>query len=235
MSMPIAIFYHCLFALDRPDNILDSAVAIVQQQMDICCVTGLAKEAAHFLVGINGGEESKAIAELVLPRKATKVYHGLESHAENLTLVELEKWLPEHPGWNVLYFHAKGCTHSPGQVADSRALWRDCMMRNLVGRWQRCVSDLYSGFESVGCHWMEPPATPASQFIWAGNFWWAKSDFLRTLPSITKRARIIESGIGAAESRYEAEVWLGNGPRPPIVKDYHPNWNPSKVATCPYT
>lgn len=232
MKTPIAVFYHCLFALDTPANIRQSALEIVHQQMQYCAVTGLTGAASHFCVGINGGEESVAYADLVLPLKSVKVYHGLESHAENPTLVELEKWLPGHSGWNVLYFHAKGCTHGPGPVAHSRAIWRDCMMRNLVGCWERCVADLERGFESVGCHWMEPPATPPEQFIWAGNFWWAKSDFLLSLPSIMKRARIIESGLGHADSRYEAEVWIGNGPRRPKVRDYHPNWNPSKVATC---
>lgn len=66
--------------------------------------------------------------------------------------------------------------------------------------------------------------TPPGQSIWAGNFWWAKSDFLRTLPSIMNRERIKISGLGAAESRFESEVWIGNGPRLPRVRDYHPRW-----------
>lgn len=227
---PIAIFYHCLFALDTPGNLLPSAFQIVDDQMRSLMATGLLDAASHMEAGINGGAESAESADLVLPEKARRVYHGLASHAENPTLVLLEQWLPGHAGWYVLYFHAKGCTHPPGDPM--RSQWRGCMMRNLVANWRQCVHDLDAGFESVGCHWMTGAATPPGQSIWGGNFWWAKSDFLLTLPSIMKRARIIQSGIGAMESRYESEVWIGNGPRLPRIKDYHPGWDPGKIATC---
>lgn len=184
--------------------------------------SGLLAEASHFQVGINGGDESEDIASVVLPEKARLKLHGLNCRNENLTLRELEKWLPDHPGWDVFYFHAKGCTHPKGD--EFRGRWRDCMMRHLVHKWQNCIADLAMGYESVGCHWMEPPKTPPSQFIWAGNFFWAKSEFLITLPSIMDRARIKTSGIGALESRFEAEVWIGNGPRRPKIRDYHANW-----------
>lgn len=229
---PIAIFYHCLFFRGWPPELAPSASQIIFEQMKELRDSGLEQAAAEIHCGINGSEESAPMADLLLPAKSARYFHGLRSCSENLTLDVLERWLPSHSGWHVLYFHAKGCTHSPGPVLDMRHRWRNCMMRHTVREWRQAVADMDAGFESVGCHWMTPPKTPAGQFIWAGNFWWAKSDFLSTLPSIWKRARIIESGIDAAESRYEAEVWIGNGPRPPTVKDYHPDWDPSKVHTC---
>lgn len=230
---PIAVFYHCLLYHGDPPDLRPVAFNIVSEQMRWMEQSGLEEAVSEMTVGINGGEESLQVAHLLIPRKAKIVLHGLESKAENLTLVQLEKWLPGHEDWYVLYFHAKGCTHSATDPLAPRTNWRNCMMRHLIGNWRQCVADLDAGFESVGCHWMEPPATPPSQYIWAGNFWWAKASFLRTLPSIMERARIKQSGIASIDSRYEAEVWIGNGPRPPRVKDYHgPNWNPSKLATC---
>ncbi len=230
----LAVFMHGLFYIGDPPRHLPNAGVIMANQKCQMMNSGLWHAAQEIHIGINGGEESKPVAANIFPDKAQFQFHGLASQAENLTIVMLEKWLETHPDWYVLYIHAKSCTHEP-PVAPSRTLWRECMMRNLVDRWERCVADLDSGYESVGCHWMVPPATPPEQFIWAGNFWWAKSDFLRTLPSIYKRARITQSGIGHADSRYEAEVWIGNGPRPPVVKDYHPGWNPSKWAECANT
>ena len=230
---PIAIFYHCLLYFGDPPDLSPIALPIVQEQLQALEQSGLLGAASEFRVGINGGSESLDVARVIFPDKAKFTMHGLASRAENLTLREIEKWLPGHEGWNVLYFHSKGCTHTAADTHHSRGLWRNCMMRHLVWNWSRCVTDLEAGFESVGCHWMEPPATPPTQYIWAGNFWWARADFLLTLPSIMERARIKESGIAALESRYESEVWIGNGPRPPRVRDYHgPNWNPSKVASC---
>lgn len=229
--MKIAIFYHCLFFQGYPLKATESSVQIIGEQMELIQRNGLAESAEHFCVGVNGGDESKVLASMLIPPKAQIVFHGLDSHNENSTLRSLEEWLPGHPGWAVLYFHSKGATWPYNDYMRSR--WRGCMMRNLVANWNHCIGDLRSGFDSVGCHWMVPPATPKGQHIWAGTFWWATSDYLLTLPSIMERDRIKVSGLKHADSRYESEVWIGNGPRLPRIRDYHgPNWNPSKVSTC---
>lgn len=225
---PIAIFYHTLFFHGEPSVFAESSPAIVYEQMDALRSTGLLDAASEFIVGINGDQESVPFANLVIPAKATRVFHGLKSRSENLTLVKLEEWLKTHDGWYVLYFHAKGVTHTSGDYAERCVRWRRCMMNNLVINWKRCVADLSIGFESVGCHWMTG-LCDGTQNIWGGNFWWATSGFLRTLPSIFERDRIKQSGIESLESRYEAEVWIGNGPRLPRVRDYHPNG----IGQCP--
>jgi len=226
---PVCIFYHCLFELNGA--VLPNAVDIVREQMDALKSSGLLDAASEFIVGINGGDESRDLANLLIPPKAKVVMHGLQCRNECRTIRLIEEWLPGHEDWYVLSFHAKGCTHPAGDPMRTR--WRGCMQRTVVTNWRQCVADLDSVFEAVGVHWMVPPATPPGQFIFAGNFWWAKASFLKTLPSIMERDRIKVSGIDSLESRYEAEVWIGNGPRPPKVKDYHgPMWNPSKIGTC---
>lgn len=225
MTNPVIIFYHCLFQIDGRS--LPAAEPIIREQIKILGDSGLISSCSRFIVGVNGGKESLAVAASVMPRNAYMAFHGLECRNENLTILEIEKFLKEVEGeFNVLYFHSKGATRPSGEEQSRR--WRNCMMRNLITNWRTCVSDLDSGFEAVGCHWMQPPATPEGQAIFAGNFWWAKASYLRTLPSIMERARIKESGIEALESRYESEVWLCNGPRLPIIKNYHHGW----INTC---
>lgn len=231
--MKIAVFYHCLFYHGDVPELRYNALEIISNHMGLLRDTGLESVADEIIIGINGGNESADIAKLLLPRKAKLVFHGLDCRNENLTILEIEKWLPDHPGYAVLYFHAKGATHKDQDPL--RTAWRECMTRHCLSFWPRCLSDLGRGFDSVGCHWMTGKQTPPGQSIWAGNYWWAKSDFLRTLPSIMLRDRIKVSGIRALESRYEAEVWIGNGPRLPMINDYHgPAWDPSKVGTCRY-
>jgi hypothetical protein len=226
---PIAIWYHTLFQID--DKILEAAMEIVHEQMELLKNSGLLEAATEMWVGVNGGPESKHYVEGLIPKKAKVIYHGLQCRNECRTIAELEKWAPSSPDDYVLYFHSKGATHPPGDAFRGR--WRNCMMRHLVRNWRQCVTDLDAGYEAVGCHWMEPPRTPDTQFIFAGNFWWARSSFLKTLPSIFQRERIKTSGIDSLESRYEPEVWLGNGPRPPKIKDYHgPGWTPGQVSNC---
>lgn len=214
---PIAIFYHCLFYAGEPPTCRELACAITYGQMQEVEKSGLLDSASHIVVGVNGGEESKDLARLFIPEKANVVFHGLESKAENLTMVEIEKWAPSHPGWNVLYFHAKGCTHDPdGDYIKFVNRWRNCMMNRCVTQWRNATSELESGYEAVGCHWIHPNPT---QNYFAGNFWWATSDFLATLPSFYSLERVKLSGIATQESRYESEVWIGNGPRLPKYKD----------------
>jgi len=229
--MKTAVFYHCLFFLDSPDNLSENAINIVREQMSELKACGLLDAADELHVGINGGLESLEVSRIVIPPKASIMLHGLQCHNECRSIRMLEDWLPGHDDWNVLYFHAKNSSHATDTGIG--VPWRRCMMRHCVQNWRQCVKDLDEGYEAVGCHWMVPPSTPAGQYIFAGTFFWAKASFLLTLPSIMRRDRIKLSGLDSSESRYEAEVWLGNGPRVPRIKDYHgPNWNPSKMDTC---
>lgn len=229
MNTPLIIFFHCLFRIDREH--LPNSRPIVHEQMTALKSSGLEDAANEIYIGINGDRSSAVHAAGLLPKKAMVTYHGVESRNENMTIVLIEEWLKRYSKEAyVLYFHAKGSTHPANDPL--RTPWRKCMMRHTVHNWRLCVSALDSGVEATGCHWMTPPSTPPGHFIFGGNFWWAKASFLRTLPSIYERDRIKESGIKAYESRYESEVWIGNGQRPPAVKDFHPNWNPSLISTC---
>ena len=228
---PIAIVYHCLLYLGEPPQLLTNACDIVRSQMDALRDTGLLAAASEMVVGINGGIESDEVANLLLPNKAKRILHGLQCRNECRTIFALEQWAKTHPDWYVLYFHSKGATHASDDGYSTA--WRGCMMKGVVKNWRKCIADLDAGYDAVGSHWMVPPATPPGHHIFAGNFFWVKSDFVLTLPSIMERIRINVSGIDAMISRYESEVWIGNGPRVPKVKDYHgPNWNPGQLGNC---
>lgn len=220
---PIAIFYHSRFYLGDPPELLLPAVQIVAEQIEAMERTGLLAAAKEMIAGVNGGEESHDVARLLLPAKANLVFHGLESQGENLTIVELERWAPAHPGWLVLYLHSKGASHPPDSDYGNNvsAPWRRSMMEDLVGHWQTAVQWLNEGADVVCSHWLWNMAD-GSQHIPAGNFLWTKASFVATLPSIYRRERIKTSGIAALESRYEAEVYWGNGPRP-NVRQFRPN------------
>ena len=213
--MKIAIFYHCFFC--RPD-LRPEACAVVYEQMNALECSGLLSQAEEFTVGINGGEESMDSARLFIPNCARKVFHGLDSKNENLTLMQLELWAPSHQDWFVLYFHAKGSSFEPsnpyGQLA---ARWRHCMTHHLILNWQQCVSDL-GCHEAVGCHWQR--GIDDTQHYFAGNFFWCRASFFSTIPSMMQRECIRRYGVKSTEARYEAEVVIGNGPRLPVVRDY---------------
>jgi len=116
---PIAIFYHCLFLTGEPPAFSESAFNIIHLQMESLKSSGLLDAASHFVVGINGGDESSEFANLVIPAKAKRVMHGLDSKSENLTIIEIEKWVPDHPNWNVLYSTPREPPMIPNQITGS--------------------------------------------------------------------------------------------------------------------
>lgn len=214
---PIAIFYHCLFQIG--DTLLPASIDIVCEQMSALKSSGLLDAASEVVIGVNGGDEATAFSEL-FPAKSTIVYHGLQCRNELRTIILMEEWVKTHPDWYVLYHHSKGATHVQGSdYASLAARWRRCMTQGCVWRWQECVALLDQGYEAVGVHWITGQGWDRSQHYFAGTFFFAASNFLRTLPPVSKRKRIAMSGIDSAESRYESEVWIGNGPRLPRVKD----------------
>lgn len=225
----IAIFFHGVFIIEG--KLLDAAVPIIHGQMRELKECGLYEACDELHVGINGtaAESGPFVAATILPAVELK-YHGAESRNENSTLLMIEKWVKAHKGedWNVLYFHSKGVTHPSGHADTTR--WRKCMAKHLVTNWRQCVADLEFGFDVAGNHYMTGKQTPPGQTIFAGNFWWSKLSHLETLPSIMERDRIKISGIGALDSRYESEIWLFNGDKPPKVRNYHNGWIDSCIV-----
>ena len=118
----------------------------------------------------------------------------------------------------VLYAHTKGAyCNSP-----LNEHWRRSMTRNVVGRWPRCASLVASGYDTAGCHWLtperhhEPPEYPVTTPMYGGNFWWARTGYLRRLP---------EPGT---DYRHQAEEWVGLGS--PRAFDLLPGWPSMKLC-----
>jgi hypothetical protein len=220
--MKLGVFYHGLFIHGTPPQPLKGAFNIVWEQMFALESSGLLAACDKLLVGLNGPEkETVECAEMVIPKKAELVLHGPNSFSENLTLVKMEEFARDHQDWFLCYHHAKSCTHDQDSDYGKFATrWRRCMEKAVIWNWRTCVRDLESGAEAVGNHWLTGQGWDKSQHYFAGNCYWVKASFFAGIPSIFTRERIKMSGIASAESRYEAEVILGNHPRRPIVKDY---------------
>lgn len=202
---------------------LPHACAIAREQMNQMQVSGLADAATEFHVGLNDDEDGLDYANLFIPPKARIKLHGLKSRAENLTIVDLHEWCKTHTESFICYFHIKGATHlEDSSYAQTVANpWRRSMMNDMIMNWRGCVDALNDGYELVTSRFLRNMAD-GTQHIPAGNFLWVRSSFVATLPSMYNRERIKMSGIAAAESRYESEVFWGNGPRLPNIKQWRP-------------
>jgi hypothetical protein len=84
------------------------------------------------------------------------------------------------------------------------------MMYFNVTRWQDCVEKLYQGYDTAGVLWRGDYHYPH----YSGNFWWAKSSYIRRLPAFRKPSETnyqSQFGFVNVPHKEDAEFWLGLG------------------------
>jgi GR25 family glycosyltransferase involved in LPS biosynthesis len=119
----------------------------------------------------------------------------------------------------ILYLHTKGVSYN-GQHQNITD-WRRYMTHFLVNEYQVCL-DLLDCYDTVGCNYNEKPFRHYS-----GNFWWARSDYIKKLESIksvnshdaewwilgnsdVKNYTIFNSGVNHYEQLYGKELYDKN-------------------------
>lgn len=194
--MKLAVFYHCWLPNDSAHDLLcEQALALVE--------SGLYSECDEMHVGLNGDPMGSCIVSSVLPKSEIQTDPD-NRLGEAFTIKLLQKWLTGKAGWFVCYHHTKAATGG----RDAYERWRRCLERVVIRNWRTCVRDLESGYETVGGHWHRN----VDQQYWAGNFWWATSEYLSSLPPVSDKVNNGKS--------YEAEVWIGKCGRIPRIADY---------------
>lgn len=210
----IAVFYHCILSGGSVPISTNHAFRIMSEQMRALRLSGLEEAADEIHIGLNGDTSDLKRAKMVAPEKASFYMHGARATTEIPTLNALKKWTMFHPDWNVMYHHTKGASKP---LHGGYSEWRSRMERAVVWNWPACVADLSCGIDSCGAHWLTPEQFPqiGSTPFWGGNFWWATAEFLRTLPPLPS---------AVWPNRFHAEMWIGSGPRRPVIADYCPGY-----------
>lgn len=103
------------------------------------------------------------------------------------------------------YFHTKGITYQALETDDREFLgfkrnieaWRKMMEHFLFDKWRVAANTLTSSYDTYGSYRLPPPPKP--YYLYAGNFWWARSEYVRRLPSFD---------LDNISERFFAEEWL---------------------------
>jgi hypothetical protein len=133
-------------------------------------------------------------------------------------LAYLQEFSCIHDGY-LFYCHTKGVSQPEDPV---KKRWRDRLVEKNIKEYQTCVAFLNKGCDIAGCGWKEHPvgASVRQPFSvhthshFSGNFWWAQSTYIRTLPSIRERELELhdkrdKSGWAFESYRLECEMWIG--------------------------
>lgn len=217
--MKIAVFFHTRLSGGRN---VDTGASIDRSfgtrlfvsQMNALRLSGLLEAADIFVVGVNGPEIDSEFVSSFVPEKGGVVWHGEKAESLIPTMRCIQEWLPGHEDYAVAFIHSKGATKPNDPFSNA---WRDCMMKHVIWDWRKCVADLET-HDAVGCHWLNNSPNDPNAARWGSNsyfggaFWWARADYLITLPPLPDK-------IVDRHSWYLPELWLGNGK--PRIKDYH--------------
>jgi hypothetical protein len=155
-------------------------------------MSGLIDELGDVFLGVVGSPENRRRVAMELPGV---VVAEADEGWEQLTLTAVHDYAKQNDAY-VYYAHTKGAWSK----SDLATEWRVSMTHDTVTRWQECVSQLRS-VDAVGPFWLQSqqPEHQKHDFFFAGNFWWATTDYLAKLPEL------------AYDSRFSAEGWIGLG------------------------
>lgn len=183
-DVPIYVFYHiCTKNMD-----------IVEEQVGQLLSSGLYAKATKLYYGCNCSgcdtilknymksySKFQPMNDAILPDKKSYENETLNS------MIEIAKSTPFK--FYGLYIHTKGTSN----WGNNQQNWRRDMMHWLVNKYQVCTDVLNRGFNTVGIFYV----FHYYKRHYAGNFFWATSDYIAKLSPITE-----------VENRYNAEFLL---------------------------
>lgn len=152
--------------------------------------SGLVREIENITLGVVGsqGEKAKCIAILDSYDIPYKICSYTQDGWEQETLRYLYLASLDSDGVS-LYAHSKGSS----SLEVIQHIWRNIMTHMTITHWSECVN-LLNTYDTVGAFYVKSDFSHNP--FYAGNFWWAKNEYLRTL------------GNPPNNNRWEAETWL---------------------------
>lgn len=210
----IAVFYHLGAINSLWDKFVDEQIGLVKS-------SGLAETATinmcyacpdHAVNEIKIYIRQKYPFVNILSSRILEGKGEQENIFEGQTLKELQTYSKTNNGY-VLYFHSKGMLHAVNshQTIPTRD-WRHYMNYWCVERWKDCIQKLEDEqADAVSTNWTRDPYPH-----FAGNFWWATTDYIKTLPNVLDRTLYYDEKFTEKFEghRFCYEVWMAtNNPK----------------------
>lgn len=174
---------------------------VLERQLTLIETSGLYKRCQSIHLGVLGvGDLSPFIARF--PKISILFQNPEIALYERPTLLKLHQRCRGKNNLKVLYLHTKGVSRAFHPIVTPNIFdWACYMEYFLIERWRDCIEALKE-HDVCGVNWRSAPSPHFS-----GNFWWASSKYVATLPDT----------IG---SKYlDPEMWIGL--KAPKVRCFH--------------
>jgi hypothetical protein len=147
--------------------------------------------------------------------KVKVINHSEESNLFEIpTLFKVLKFSKIHPDCKLLYLHTKGISRNSQNVTE----WTKYLTYFMVTKYKDCLLHL-DNYDAVGCNYTLIPYVHFS-----GNFWWANTNYIKTIDSILME-------------KYDAEWWILSNTRNFFsmhnsnIDHYHVPYPPEKYVS----
>ena len=213
---PLAVVYHMC---DMPGHI-----ELGKTQFTRLLNSGLVDVATIYL-SLNGNLVNFLdVVSMAQNYPNVKIVHSSETHTlMEYPSLQLVKDLCDESVETqyVLYFHMKGVSRGNSvNMSD----WRKFMEYWTIDQWKLCVTRLDEGYDTVGTNYINVAFLgidqhPANWPHYSGNFWWASSEYIKTLEPLphpssygnVKTSKYTGYQItGTDYYRFDHEVWIGS-------------------------
>ena len=188
-------------------------VDILLEQIERVHNSGLWDKTEKIYIGFVGSDPEEKISQIQFDKssKVKKMFHMEDPELnDSLTLAMLHQKAMSFNG-NIFYIHSKGVSHHGTRTEQAQTDWRHYMEHFIIEKHEVCFNLLNSA-DLVGVNWVKSsdavaksklhgklvyqPVTPHL----SGNFFWATSTYIRTLPRLFP-----------IQGRYDCEFWAGRG------------------------
>ena len=177
---------------------------IVEEQLSTIINSGLLNKINNIYVTFIGNNQNDidwltSIDSKIILDKFDSNPH----HYEKLCLHSLLEW-SKYNSSNVLYIHSKGVSRPNNENVQN---WRRLMEYFLIEQHETCIQKLNEGHDAVGCLLTNGGKSVKihqenHKYHFSGNFWWSKTDYIRSLP------RIPDIDLSQNKNYWLCERWI---------------------------
>lgn len=215
----LSVFYHLGAINSLWDNFVDEQLGLIKSSglADVASVNMCYAAPDHAINEIKIYVRQKYPFVNILSSRILEGKGEQENLFEGQTLKEIQTYSKTNDGY-VLYIHSKGMLHAINshQTIPTRD-WRHYMNYWCIERWKDCIQKLEDDqVDAVSTNWTRDPYPH-----FAGNFWWATTDYIKTLPNVLDRSLYYDEKFTEKFEghRFCYEVWMATNS--PKVRSIH--------------
>tara|TARA_Y100000389_G_C17469750_1_gene529222 strand:+ start:1844 stop:4246 length:2403 start_codon:yes stop_codon:yes gene_type:complete len=180
------LFWHIYIDFEYPDV----AIQIVQRQWNKIKESGLIERCLNLYIGYVGCVDFPIPEIIEHPR--VEIIRRERYGFESVTTNELKRICDnKSEDIAILYFHNRGSTRRSSHPTQD---WTIMLEEFTITRWMEAM-ELLKNYSTVGCELCPQPDRHVKDKVvyhYSGNFWWARADYIKTLPYPKSRERFDE-------------------------------------------